>query len=149
MTISQLRIVHRTPLAMQCSSCGASAIASCDCGAPYIPASDRAAKAIADNPSKSSRAIAADLGLSHTTVNEVRKSTGKQFPVDTRVGRDGKVRQMPQRKIKTEEIMPTEEEAEESYQETIYDQACLFLEEMTGATRRRFFAHIKRKYHVG
>jgi hypothetical protein len=42
--------------------------------------------------------------------------------------------------------MPTEAEAEASYQTTLYDQACLFLEEMTGETRRRLFAHIKEKY---
>jgi hypothetical protein len=42
--------------------------------------------------------------------------------------------------------MPTAEEAEESYQETIYDQACLFLESMTGATRQRLFAHISRDF---
>lgn len=47
-----------------------------------------------------------------------------------------------------QESMPTAEEAEESYQETLYDQACLFLESMTGETRRRFFAHIKEKYDV-
>lgn len=148
MNVPQLQIVQQVNRVMQCSSCGASGIAACDCGAPYVPATARAAKAIAANPGKSDRAIAADIGVSHRTVNRAR-STGTYDPVDTRVGRDGKVRQMPQRKTKTEEIMPTEEEAEESYQDTIYDQACLFLEEMTGATRRRFFAHIKRKYHVG
>ena len=35
--------------------------------------------------------------------------------------------------------MPTEEEAEESYQETLYDQACLLLEKMTDETRARFY----------
>lgn len=142
-----LQLVQRVNRAMQCSSCGASGIAACDCGAPYIPAAERAAKAIADSPRKSDRAIAAEIGVSAPTVGKARRATVSEFTVDTRVGRDGKVRQMP--KTKTKEIMPTEEEAEESYQDTIYDQACLFLEEMTGPTRRRFFAHIKRKYHVG
>lgn len=49
--------------------------------------------------------------------------------------------------ISTTIYMPTVEEAEKSYQETIYDQACLFLESMTDATRQRLFAHIKENYH--
>jgi hypothetical protein len=45
---------------------------------------------------------------------------------------------------------PTAEEADESYQTTLYDHACLIVdEEMSGETRQKFFAHlIKRKYHV-
>jgi hypothetical protein len=43
--------------------------------------------------------------------------------------------------------MPTAEEANESYQGTLYDHACLIVdEEMSGETRQRFFAHLKRKY---
>jgi len=42
--------------------------------------------------------------------------------------------------------MPTAEEAEESYQEPLYDQACLFLDSMTDATRQKFFAHVKERY---
>jgi len=44
--------------------------------------------------------------------------------------------------------MPTAEEAEESFQETLYDQACLFLERMTGETRQRLFAYLCTKYNV-
>jgi hypothetical protein len=43
--------------------------------------------------------------------------------------------------------MPTEAEAEESYQETIFDQACLLLDEMADETRQRFFAKMKETYH--
>ena len=42
--------------------------------------------------------------------------------------------------------MPTEAEAEESYQETLYDQSCRFVEVMNRSTRQRFFAHLRRKY---
>jgi hypothetical protein len=42
--------------------------------------------------------------------------------------------------------MPTEEEAEEDYQKTVYDQACLILEEMSDETRRKYFAYIEGKY---
>jgi len=41
---------------------------SFDCGAPYIAAGARAAKAVAENPGMSDRAIAAELGVSDTTV---------------------------------------------------------------------------------
>ena len=45
--------------------------------------------------------------------------------------------------------MPTQEEADESYQATLYDHACDIVDkEMSGATRQRFFAHLKRKYDV-
>jgi hypothetical protein len=46
---------------MQCSACGATADAACDCGATYMPVSVRAADAIAKNPENSNRAIAAEL----------------------------------------------------------------------------------------
>jgi hypothetical protein len=42
--------------------------------------------------------------------------------------------------------MPTQAEAEESYQETLYEQACLLLDEMAGATRQRFFAYLTAAY---
>jgi hypothetical protein len=43
--------------------------------------------------------------------------------------------------------MPTAEEANESYQDTLYDHACLIVDErMSGETRQRFFAFLKRKY---
>jgi hypothetical protein len=80
---------------LSCSECGAEANASCNCGKPYIPAKVRAAEAIKANPQKSDRAIAADIGVSHTTVQEARKSTGNNLPVDEpRIGLDGKTRKM-------------------------------------------------------
>jgi hypothetical protein len=42
--------------------------------------------------------------------------------------------------------IPSEEEAEESYQETLFEQACLFLEDMTDKTRQRFFAKLRGEY---
>ena len=114
---------------MQCSECGAAGIAACDCGAPYMPAADRAAKAIAANPDKSDRAIAAEIGVDHETVWQSTEINWRIIPVDTRVGLDGKVRKMPQRKAKPEEVMPTDEEAEESLPAAdLYDQACWLLD---------------------
>jgi hypothetical protein len=82
-------------VALECPKCGAAGQGSCDCGEPYVPAGDRAAKAVAADPSKSDRAIAAEIGTTHKTVARARKSTGDQSPV--RVGRDGKRRKMPER----------------------------------------------------
>lgn len=62
--------------------------------APYLPAGKRAEAAIAANPQKSDRAIAADIGTSPTTVGKARKqlSTDGQLK---RTGRDGKQRKAP------------------------------------------------------
>ena len=144
--MAQLQIVQNVNRSMECSSCGAAGIAACDCGAPYMPASARAAAAIVADRDKSDRAIAADLGIDHKTVGKARRSTGDYSPVDTRVGLDGKVRQMPQRKPKPEEVIPTEEEAEESYQQHLYKMFLDYLGDMTEPTRRKVFAHIRRKY---
>ena len=55
--------------------------------------------------------------------------------------------QPPRNALAVDEI-PTEAEAEESYQETLFDQACLLLGSMADATRQRFFAYLERKYHA-
>jgi hypothetical protein len=59
--------------------------------------------------------------------------------VDTRTGLDGRVRHLPKTK---QNDMPTEE----SYQKTLYDQACLLLELMADSTRQKFFAYLRGKY---
>jgi hypothetical protein len=46
------------------------------------------------------------------------------------------------KQAKADDRMPTEEEAEESYQETIFDQACLLLESMTDERRHIFFVDL-------
>ncbi|MGY2933284.1 hypothetical protein ACVWZ6_002886 [Bradyrhizobium sp. GM6.1] len=63
--------------------------------APYLPAAQRTAEAIAANPEKFDRAIAAEIGVSHPTVAKARRSTGKQLPVEQRTGRHGKQRKAP------------------------------------------------------
>jgi hypothetical protein len=53
--------------------------------------------AVAANPEKSDRAIAEEIGVHHSTVNEARKrSTAGNPTVEKRTGRDGKTRRMPQ-----------------------------------------------------
>jgi hypothetical protein len=57
----------------------------------------RAAKAVAANPGKSDRAIAAQLGVGATTVRRARRATAPCGAVDKRIGRDAKVRRLPVR----------------------------------------------------
>jgi len=58
-----------------CSDCGAEGTAGCDCvGAGRISAFARAAKAVAESPEKSNRAIADEYGVALGTVNKARKS---------------------------------------------------------------------------
>jgi hypothetical protein len=83
-------IVQRVTRAMHCSKCGVEAAAACDCGAPYLPATARAAKAIAENPGKSNRAIAAEIGVDHKTVGAARKAGGEHSPPERVTGKDGK-----------------------------------------------------------
>src|SRR5262249_2521660 len=100
MSAPSLQIIQQVSRAMQCSSCGAEGIAACDCGAPYLPASARAAKAVAANPEKSDRALAAEIGVGSNTVRRARQSTapsGAVAPVDSRIGLDGKTRRMPKK----------------------------------------------------
>lgn len=75
----------------------------------YIPASTRAAKAVAANPGKSDRAIADNIGVSQPTVSRARKrSTDTNVSVDKRTGKDGKVRKLPRRPDPHGETAPDE-----------------------------------------
>jgi ParB-like chromosome segregation protein Spo0J len=118
---------------------------------------DLIAKLLKAQPEKSDRQIAKTVKASPTTVGTVRaemEAAGDVSKLDTRtdtkgrkqptrVGRDGKRRRL---RTAPQDDLPTAEEAEESWQETLYDQACLLLEQMADETRQRFFAHIKEKY---
>lgn len=99
MSVIQIQIPQKR-LALSCTKCGSMADAACDCGSPYIPAKVRAAEAIAANPTKSDRAIAADIGVSAMTVQRARP-TVTDVTVE-RMGLDGKVRRLPERQ--TEEV---------------------------------------------
>jgi len=97
--IEPSEIVQRVTRALACSACGAAGEANCDCGVPYMPASVRAAKAIAETPNKSDRAIAADIGVSDRTVNRARGSTATHDAVEKRVGADGRARKQPAKPV--------------------------------------------------
>jgi hypothetical protein len=92
---------------LRCSGCGATTDAACACGVGYVPAHEYAAKAVAANPGKSDRAIAAELGLDHKTVGKARRSTGEKSPVEKRVGQDGKVRRLPKRRSRAQSSAPS------------------------------------------
>lgn len=96
MTATILKL-DRPPAAapLVCSSCGASGTGSCHCGVAYVPAAQRAADALAQDPSRSDRAIATEIGVSDKTVAKARRSTAESSAVAKRVGKDGKARKMP------------------------------------------------------
>jgi hypothetical protein len=85
---------------MVCTACGAEANASCNCGVAYQPKSIRATEAVKANPEKSDRAIAKEIGASPTTVGKAREqlSTTGQLEDTSRVGLDGKMRKVPEKK---------------------------------------------------
>ena len=47
----------------------------CDCNAPYVPAGNVLKQAVANNPEKSDRAIAAEIGVNSETVRRARKKS--------------------------------------------------------------------------
>jgi len=70
--------------------------AACNCNAPYLPAGQRAAEAVAANPERSDRAIAAAIGVNQSTVSRVRKkTTDADASVEKRTGLDGRSRKQP------------------------------------------------------
>lgn len=83
---------------LECSGCGATTDARCNCGLPYVPAGTRAAEAVAANPEKSDRLIATELKVSPTTVGKARKATVHSGQLAKRVGKDGKARKLPTKK---------------------------------------------------
>jgi hypothetical protein len=81
-----------------CGQCGARATAACNCQVGYIAARVYAEQAIKANPQRSNRAIAAQTGISHETIRQVREATANNLAV--RIGLDGKVRRLPMQPYK-------------------------------------------------
>jgi hypothetical protein len=82
---------------LQCTMCKAETAAACSCGATYmVKPAEKAAAALTGNSSRSDRSIAAEIGVSPTTVGKARDqlSGDGQFE-DFRTGRDGKSRKLP------------------------------------------------------
>jgi hypothetical protein len=59
---------------LRCNECGVDA--SCNCGAPVVPAFKRAEDAIKANPNRSNRAIAEEAGVSEWSVRDAKKNQG-------------------------------------------------------------------------
>jgi hypothetical protein len=95
-----------------CTGCGAETNATCNCGMEYRPKLLRAREAVAANPEKSDRAIAKELGVHHSTVNEARKQLSDNPTVNERIGLDGKTRKFP-RRIELPVSDPLEAECED------------------------------------
>jgi hypothetical protein len=95
----ELQIV-RSLQRLVCTSCGAGAHASCNCGKPYVPAAQRVAEYDKANPGQSTRQAAAELGVDQSTV--VRARGDADASPDTVTGRDGK--SYPARKAKSESV---------------------------------------------
>jgi len=110
-----------TTMMLECSACGAKANAECACGVEYVPAGTRAAAAIAKNPEKSDRAIAAEIGVSDRTINRARKTTATDVAVGTkRTGKDGRTRQVPQTKNSRRQMdMPKTDAVREAIRATV------------------------------
>jgi hypothetical protein len=87
-----------SPSMLQCTQCGVTREASCNCGVGYVPTPvGRAALAVAAHPEKSDRLIGAMINVHHETVAKARKATGEKSPV--RIGRDGKARKAPKLRV--------------------------------------------------
>lgn len=74
---------------LECSQCGASTEAPCNCGARYNPIA-RANQALQTNPNRTDRAIAREIGVDHKTVGKAREARGDDSPPGVRRGNDGK-----------------------------------------------------------
>jgi hypothetical protein len=85
-----------------CVRCGAKTKPGCDCGVAYVPAHMYAAKAVAAHPEKSDRTIAKEIGVSDKTVAKARKATAEKSAVEKRIGRDGKARKLPTKRMTPE-----------------------------------------------
>ena len=140
--------IERAVVRLSCSGCGADAVASCNCHKPYIPNTEQKrafiAEALKANPEKSDRQVGKEIGADNKTVGVVRAALEENEEIPHSEAKTGPKRG---KKPESNNDLPSEEEAEASYQETLYDQACLFLERMTGETRQRLFAHIRKTYH--
>jgi hypothetical protein len=66
-----------SPRRLRCESCGATAKAACDCGAPYMPPLKLALKALANDDKRTNKAIAEELAIGEETV---RRARNEHFP---------------------------------------------------------------------
>jgi hypothetical protein len=79
---------------VECAVCGSEANATfhptCNCNAGFRSKAQRVVEYDKANPGKSTRQVAADLGVHHSTVSEARKQVSDNPTPETVTGRDGK-----------------------------------------------------------
>jgi hypothetical protein len=167
-------IEFRKPAAQMrliCTSCNASGEAPCDCGVPftYVSAGQVAENAVLDpkNQDKSNVALAKEFGVAEATIRRARAGSSNDEPEERaprganalpaensapetrRVGRDGKKYPAKRKKTKRKSVsdaMPTEEEAEESYQTGLLEQLCRLPDDLRVENLVKLFAHLRRTY---
>jgi hypothetical protein len=110
--------IRRDAAKLECSACGATTNASCDCGVPYTSAGMRAAEAIAVNPEKSDRAIAAEIGVGSNTVSRARKSGAPCGAPKMKASENFSPCEMPERRTgKDGKSYPAKRKVAEQYEE--------------------------------
>jgi hypothetical protein len=101
---------------LRCTSCGMATEAACKCGVRYeiMRPGEAAERAVKAHPEKGDLTIANEIGVSDKTVARARKSTSTNVEVEnptttnTRVGRDGRRRRMPNRRRQDKAMDKTE-----------------------------------------
>lgn len=93
---------------LECPKCHATTELRCACGVEYVymRAGERAAAAVAANPEKSDRALAAEAGVSDMSIRRARQAqpTATNVEVEKRVGQDGRTRKLPKPRKNTPRV---------------------------------------------
>jgi hypothetical protein len=142
MTFQLIQMPLPATARLECSICHATCEAACDCNAPYLPAAiDRAAAAVAANPERSDRLLAAQADVDHKTVAKARmQSTGDHSPV--RTGADGKTRRLPAPKADNSEPEAEDSESDIAPPEVV-EENILYCLDRTNEHARVFKKFIK------
>ena len=138
MPVLQIVRKHEQESPFLCSACGADR--GCECTAPALRRTS--ADTIADRERKQRQREKAKQNQSSVPTGQDIDNT-EEYPPGYQSPWTAHGKPLP------EDSMPTQEEADKSYQQTIYDHVCQSVDtEMSGEPRQRFFAHLRRKYHV-
>jgi hypothetical protein len=152
---------HISAQVWTCTRCGGEDPKSCGCSAATATSREiQAAKKEANRQATKKYRAKSKAASYDATVENVGESPKARKPGTTSwlEDEDGRLRRVSRAEFEAAwpavgraaaevlaEISP-EEEAEKSYQETLYDKACMLLKEMTEETRQKFFASIMEKF---
>jgi len=110
---------------------------------------DLIAKLLKARPGKSDRQIAVATKVDHKTVAKVRREEegrGEIPHAETRT--DTKGREQPAKKPEKQrppEPTPTQSEEQQYFQQSLYDQACVFVRQMNAETGQRLLDYLQRR----